>query len=209
VSERWSPGWLVEGHFISFEDPVERVTRYAFIKRREFADYEYTWPESIAPGETSGPHTIGYLEPTVNLRQCFQIVFGVKGEAWIYVNLPVDVARHGLPKIPKPTAAVREVAFYTQHMSPFDQPSWVTEHFLIRPITTFIALTAYNPTGIAVTPRIRFLVNKLELELLGYEKEGELHPAEPRYEEVLDKLHRRVIPHRPLSLMPVRAPAEA
>ena len=29
------------------------------------------------------------------------------------------------------------------------------------------------------------------------------------YEEVLDKLYRRVIPHRPLSLMPVRAPAEA
>ncbi|MBW2674749.1 MAG: hypothetical protein JRD89_15285, partial [Deltaproteobacteria bacterium] len=56
---------------------------------------------------------------------------------------------------------------------------------------------------------IRFLVNKLELELLGYEKDGELYPAEPRYEEVLDKLYRRVIPHRPLSLMPVRAPAEA
>jgi len=209
LSQEWSPGWLVEGHFISFEDPINKVVRYAFIKRREFSVYVYEWPESVSPGDTSGPYTIEYLEPTVNLKQCFQVVFGIKGEGWIYVNLPVEVMRHGLPKIPRPTAAVREVAFYDQHMSPYDQPDWVTEHFLLRPITTFMALQVYNPTDINVKPKVKFLVNKLDLELLGYEREGELRPESPRYEEVLDKLYRRVIPHRPLSLMPVRAPAEA
>ena len=202
-------GWLKEGHFISFEDRVNGVTRYAFVKRREFSDYVYPWPESIAPGTTSGPHTVEYLEPTVNLKQLFQVIFGIKGEVYLYVNLPVEIARHGLPKIPKHTAAVRRIGYYTQHLSPYDQPDWVTEHFLLRPLTTFIALTAYNPTAITVTPEVRFLVNKLELELLGYERDGELHPEKPRYEEVLEKLYRRVIPLRPVTLMPVRAPAEA
>ncbi len=202
-------GWIKEGHFISFEDRVNMATRYAFIKRREFSNYVYKWPEPVAPFSTSGPYSMEYLEPTINLKQMFQIIFGIEGEVDIYVNLPVETARHGLPKIPKATATVREIGYYTQHMSPFDQPDWITEHFLLRPITTFIALTAYNPTGISITPKIYFIVNKLELELLGYERDGKLYPEEPRYKEVLDKLYRKIIPHRPITLMPVRAPAEA
>jgi len=38
---------------------------------------------------------------------------------------------------------------------------------------------------------------------------GVQSPTAPRWKETLDKLYRRVIPHRPLTILPVRAPAEA
>ena len=209
MSEKWSPGWLVEGHFISYEDPVDEVVRYAFIKKREFAHYEYTWPEAVEPGVLSGTETVTNLEVTVIRKQVWQIIFGFKEKGRYYVHLPVDVDRHGIAKRAKPTLAFPTVAHYEEWMSPWDNPDWITEHFLIRPITPTIAFSYHNMNPVAVTPRINFFINKCDLELLGYEKEGALYPAQDRYREILDKLYRRVVPHRPLSLMPVRAPAEA
>ena len=44
-------------------------------------------------------------------------------------------------------------------------------------------------------------------ERIGYEQNGVLTPMANRWKEVLEKLYKRVIPHRPITLMPVRAPA--
>jgi hypothetical protein len=44
-------------------------------------------------------------------------------------------------------------------------------------------------------------------ERIGTEYEGVLTPTANRYKEILEKLYKRLVPHRPITLMPVRAPA--
>jgi len=207
IQGRWSPGWLSEGHFISYKD--ERKTRYAVVTRWEFAHIEYTWPELILPTYSSGPYTIEDLEVTAERTQLYQFIFGILGDVYIYVHLPVEVDRHGLAKRPKATATLREVGHYTQDMSPYERPSWITEHFLIRPIATFVAFSAYNNKTVTQMPKLNFYVNKCELEYIGYEEDGNLYPSKTIYRETLDKLYRKVIPHRPITIRAVRAPVEA
>ncbi len=92
----------------------------------------------------------------------------------------------------------------------FMVPSVITEHFMMKDAgINQIGFDAYNPTDITLTPTINVFLNKMVTERLGTEFEGKLTPTEPRFSEVLDKLNRRVIPHRPLTLFPVRAPAAA
>jgi len=89
------------------------------------------------------------------------------------------------------------------------EPSFITEHFMLRPETSRIAFSAYNPQDISVKPYLRIMIAKLVTERLGTEQAGVLTPTHDRWRETLDKLYRRVIPHRPITLLPVRAPAVA
>ncbi len=88
--------------------------------------------------------------------------------------------------------------------------SWPWEHFMIRPWNQQIAFSAYNPDETDDTDlRLNIFLAKLATERIGTIQMGIQSPSADRWRETLDKLYRRVIPHRPLTIKPVRAPAEA
>jgi len=208
--KEWS-SWLVEGYYISYV--VNGVRYYEHVIARDLAHYVYTWHETIAAGQTSGPKvpddlvmTKGYDKATKTNR-VWQMIFGIKGQVYIYTELPTDIHRHGLPKVPKPSADLREVSHFEEWMSPFQEPSFVTEHIMMKPGYDRIALSAYNPQDIDVKPYLNIFINRMITERIGTEQNGVLTPTADRWRELLDKLYKRVIPHRPLTLAPVRAPA--
>ena len=209
----WSD-WLREGYFISYL--VEGVRYYEHIVQRDLAHWEYKWPETIAAESDSGPFipdlleiTRGYDEAT-HTNRLWQMIFGIKGQSLLYVELPTDLHRHGIPKDPKPSTANRLTSHFEEYMSPFIAPTFLTEHFLLRPWTQQIAFDAYNPDAIDDTDfRLNIFLAKLATERIGTIQAGVQTPTADRWRETLDKLYRRVIPHRPLTIMPVRAPAEA
>ena len=108
----WSQGWIKTGFFISYY--MEGVKYYEYVVARDFAHYVYTWHESVAPGEESGPTVISNLlitrgyDSKTNLNRIWQVIFGIRGEVYVYVELPTDIHRHGLPKIPKPTTEMKQ-----------------------------------------------------------------------------------------------------
>jgi len=209
----WSD-WLREGYFISFL--VEGVRYYEHIVQRDLGHWEYEWPETIAALSDSGPFVPANLEITrgfdaaTNTNRIWQMIFGIKGQSLVYVELPTDLHRHGIPKDPKPSSANRLTSHFEEYMSPFIAPTFLTEHFMLRPWTQQIAFDAYNPDAIDDTDlRLNIFLAKLATERIGTIQAGVQAPTADRWRETLDKLYRRVIPHRPLTIMPVRAPAEA
>ena len=207
--ESWA-NWLKEGFFYSYRE--QQVRKFFNVMYRDFAHFEYTWEEDIAPGATSGPVTINDLETTKE-NQVWQVIFGISHDVYIYVHLPTDVDRHGVAKVPKQTANLREVGHYRMQDSWWDKPNFITEHFLLKPEVPYIAFSAYNPRNItfrhAYNPiKLNFYIAKCEMEQIGEETKGQLQAADGRFNETLDKLYRRVIPHRPLTLVPLRAPAK-
>lgn len=212
--ENWSDGWIREGYFISFQ--VEGVWYYEYVMQRDFAHWEWDWFETIASGVESGPYipadleiTKGYDEVTFT-NQIWQMIWGMKGQVLLYVELPTDTHRHGIPKQPKPNSTNRRTSHFEEWMSPYDEPSFVTEHFLMRPDVDRINLSAYNPHAEPETDlRINFFINKLKTERLGTGTCGEVTATRPCWQETLEKLYKRQIPCRPISLYPITAPAEA
>ena len=209
----WS-SWIKEGHFISYIR--EGVRFFEYVDQRDFGHWVYDWPETIETLEESGPFkpddfeiTKGY-EPDSNTNQIWQWIFGIQSEAFIYLELPTDRKRHGIPKRVAPSSSTREVAHFTEEMSPFREPSFITEHFLMRPDLVYADFEAYNPNAIDLTDvKLNILIAKLQTERIGTVIAGTLRPTYPRYRDTLEKLYNRVIPQRPLTLFPVRAPAEA
>lgn len=220
----WSQ-WIQEGHYISYER--DRVTYYEYVVMRDFGHWEYNWPELIATVSTSGPYvpddleiTRGYDEKN-NTNQIWQMIFGIESEVLIYVELPTDLHRHGIPKDPKPSAANRYTSHFEEWMSPFNEPSFITEHIMMRPETLQVALSAYNATEISMRPRLNICLAKLLTERVGTEDGGELTTASVKtnknltarlgvkWGDVLEKLYRHQVPCKPLTIQPVRAPAEA
>jgi len=209
----WSD-WIREGYFISYL--VEGTRYYEHVIQRDLGHWEYVWPETISALSSSGPFvpetleiTRGY-DSTTYTNQIWQMIFGIKGQCLLYVELPTDLHRHGIPKDPKPSSANRFTSHFEEYMSPFIAPTFLTEHFMIRPWTQQIAFDVYNPDAIDDTDfRLNIFLAKLATERIGTIQAGVQTPTAPRWSETLDKLYRRVIPHRPLTIMPVRAPAEA
>lgn len=207
----WS-NWLQEGYFVSYLR--DGIRYYEHIIARDYAHWEYEWPEDIAATTDSGPFVPDDLEITsgynkeMNVNQFWQLIFGIKGQAYIYIELPTDLHRHGIPKEPKPSTTMRKVSHYEEWMSSYIEPTFITEHFLMRPECQQIAISAYNPNAIAMTDLwLNIMIAKCLSERIGTEDRGVLTPTSSRWQEVLDKLYRRVIPHRPISLMGVRGPA--
>lgn len=205
----WSE-WLKEGYFISFT--LGGTTYYEHIVARDLAHWEYDWFEPISPLTDSGPVvpdqlvlTKGY-DPNTNLNQIWQMIFGIMGQVYIYIELPTDTHRHGIPKIPKPSSDEREISHFEEWMSPFYEPSFLTEHIMIRPNTDRIAFDAYNPHAISITPKLNIFIAKMITERIGTERNGVLTPTSIRWKELLDRLHRRVVTFKPLTLLPVYAP---
>ena len=211
--QEWSD-WVRPGYFISYLK--EGVRYYEYVVQRDFGHWEYDWPENIAAGATSGPFvpanleiTRGYDEMT-NTNQLWQMIFGIKGQSLVYIELPTDIHRHGIPKDPKPSSANRFTSHFEEYMSPWYTPSFITEHWMMRPDTQQIAFDAYNPDSIADTDlRLNILIAKLGTERIGTSSAGVLTPTQPRWTAILDKLYKRLVPQRPITILPVRAPAEA
>jgi hypothetical protein len=210
----WSDGWIKEGHYISF---IYGNTRYyEYVLAKDFAHWEYDWPETVTALAVSGPFTPESLEITRgydennNTNRLWQLIFGIKGQAYIYIELPTDTHRHGIPKKPKPSTDDREVSHFEEYMSSFHQPHFITEHFMMRPVCSQITFEAYNPNAINLTDlTLNIMINKMITERIGTERNGLTTPSRPRYGELLDKLSKHLVPCRPISLMPVTAPAEA
>ena len=81
---------------------------------------------------------------------------------------------------------------------------------MMRPDTQQIGFDAYNPDSIADTDlRLNILIAKLGTERIGTSSAGVLTPTQPRWTAILEKLYKRLVPQRPITIMPVRAPAEA
>ena len=210
----WSNGWLKEGHYISYF--LGPVRYYELIILRDLAHWEYPWPETIDAGSVSGPEVPAALEITkgydknTNTNHIWQMIFGIKGQIFIYIELPTDTHRHGIPKEPKPSSNNRRVSHFTEWMSPFMEPSFLTEHFMMRPPNFQIAFDAFNPNTIDMTDVIlNIFLSKMVTERIGTVSNGILEPSGTHYREVLEKLYKKVIPMRPITLEPVRAPAEA
>jgi len=209
----WSD-WLREGYFISYLR--DQIRYYEHIVQRDLAHWEYDWPETISSMSTSGPYvpeqlviTRGYDKENLTNR-LWQMIFGIKGQSLIYIELPADTHRHGIPKVPKPSSAMRFVSHFEEYMSPFYEPTFLTEHFMMRPETQRIAFDAYNPHEIDDTDlRLNIFIAKLATERIGTSQAGVLKPTQDRWTEVLAKLYKRTIPSRPITILPVRAPAEA
>lgn len=205
--------WLKEGQFVSYMMESTRI--YEHITQRDMAHYVYSWPETIQPLTVSGPYVPEELEITrgydarTNSNQIWQLIFGIQGQIYLYIELPTDIKRHGLPKITFPSAAYREVAHFEEWMSGFYEPTFITEHFMLRPDTYNIGFDAYNPLDIPIHPYLRIVIAKLVTERIGTETDGVLTPTSPRWAETLEQLYKRVKPQRPLSILGVRAPAEA
>ena len=209
----WSD-WIREGYFVSYL--VEGTRYYEHVIQRDLAHWEYEWPETISALSDSGPFVPELLEitrgydATTHTNRIWQMIFGIKGQSLVYVELPTDLHRHGIPKDPKPSTANRFTSHFEEYMSPFIAPTFLTEHFMIRPWTQQIAFDAYNPDAIDDTDfRLNIFIAKLATERIGTIQAGVQSPTADRWRETLDKLYRRVIPHRPLTIQPVRAPAEA
>ena len=215
MSVGWSK-WLVEGNYFSYYDQV--VKKYFFVKRRDFAHYEWEWGFPEVPAEArvvssmtpSGPYICPHVKPT-KPSQVYQFIWGQKPDVWIYVELPTQTKRHGLPLRRWPNKMLREVAHFTQQMSPYDRPSFITEHFLVPKLCDLAEYTCFNPLDIDVIPYMNFYVNKINAEHIGdeYVKDETLvlEPAKSYYTEILDRLHRKLVYHRPITLMGVVAPA--
>jgi len=207
--EEWA-GWLKEGLFYSYRERQER--HYFNVLFRDWAHFEYTWEEDVAAGGFSGPVTINDLETTKE-NQIWQVIFGLNKDVNMYVHLPTDIDRHGVAKRPKQTATFRNVGHYGIQDSWWYRPSFVTEHFLLKPEVPFIAFSAFNPRNIAFLEdfspiMLNIYIAKCEMERIGTVTSGEQAPAHARFTETLDKLYRRVLRHRPLTLVPLRAPAK-
>lgn len=211
--KNWSDGWIKEGYFLSYL--VNGVHYFEYVLMRDFAHWEYEWFEAITTGTESGPQVPELLEITkgyddrTHINQIWQLIWGMKGQVLLYVELPTDTHRHGIPKQPKPGSVNRYVSHYEEWMSPFIEPSFITEHFLMRPDVDRINLSAYNPNDQSMTPTLNFFINKMQTERIGVVQNGSLIPTDAKWTETLEKLYRRQIPCRPISLYPVTAPAEA
>ena len=210
----WSDGWLKAGYYISYIR--DGVLFYEHIIQRDMAHWVYDWPETITTGVESGPDVPELLEITkgydqrTNTNQIWQIIFGIKSQIYLYVELPTDLHRHGIPKRPKPGTAQWDVSHFTEEMSQYLTPTFITEHYMMRPDTSQICLSAYNPNTISMTDvKINFFINKMVTNRIGTVTNGIQAPSRPRFRELLDKLYRHVIPCSPITFMPVRAPAEA
>lgn len=218
----WSDGWIKNGHFLSYRKAM--IIYYEHVSRRELSHYEWDWSDAeghaqaIPALDSRGPVIPSFLEvtqeydPDTKENRIWQLIFGLSAQALIYIQLPADTDRHGLPKIPKPRDDMRRVCHFEDWMSPFDEPTFLTEHFMMRPGLDRIAFEAYNPNEQAIQAgdfTLNFFVNRMVTERVGTVKNGVLSPTSDRWRETLDKLYKRLIPVRPITLYPVQAAAEA
>lgn len=182
--------WHIEGDYLRLYSPETERWSFYYVKQREQALYIHKWSEKISPNTESGPEDLEDLKPLA-LNRLDQVIFGVKTRCLIYLNLPHETRRWGTDKKPIATSDLREVGYVDETISPYEEPSFLTEFFLQKGgAYEYPQFYAYNPTNRTLKPTLMFRINKLIVEEITRE----------RYPELYEKLEKRVIPYRPITL---------
>jgi hypothetical protein len=180
-------GFLDEGFFIRLSTPEFEKKEFYFVEQTELSRYKFKWPSSIASNTENGPQNVEDLKPLATNR-LYQGIFGIKSACLIYLNLPLNTRLWGTDKKPIATSSLREVGYRDHNESPFDQPSFITEFFLMKNGSfDYPAFLAFNPSERALTPELNIIMNKMIIEKV--------------VDEVtLEKLVKKLIPYRPVTL---------
>lgn len=192
--------FLKPGYFIQLRDPDEGTKKFYSVVQSEFARYVWRWQDSsgadvaVIGGQESGPYNIENLKP-LSLEHLFEIVVGIKGPAYVYLNLPLETRLWGTSKVPIATTANRRVGYISQEDSPWEDPSYNGLFYLMKGGSfEYPSFTVYNPINKTICPELKFDLAKCGIAAV----------TEP---ETLDKLYKKLIPYRPVSfggLAPVR-----
>lgn len=188
--------WLQEGFYIRLYDPATGADTFHMVDKREPTRYVHKWSEQISTNVESGPEDLENIKPLA-LNRFDQAIFGVKGGALIYMDLPHGTRIWGTDKKPKATSDLRRVGWVDEEISPYDQPSFVTEFFMQKGGGfEYPHIYAYNPTPRTIRPWVRFEINQMIL----------VNITRDKYPELYDKLARKVIPYRPITMggIPIR-----
>jgi hypothetical protein len=180
--------WLREGGYIKLDNPENGSITYYYVERVWHATYNYPWSATVAAGAESAEEVIENLKP-IALDMIFQCLFGIKHtDLLIYLNLPTGDRVGGTPKVPKASSSNRKVGWFDYDKSPYHEPAWATEFFLQKggnyESPTFVA---FNNGPKTLKPELNFQENQVDL--------SEVSDA-----DLVDKLNRRVIHYRPITL---------
>lgn len=160
--------FLTEGDLILLVDPENTTnTEYVEVTARERARYSHLWSEYIAAGADSGPEEISKIEPSEDQRSLYQGTFAARERVYLYMSMPSNVRIGGLPLFPKATSTNRRVGYVDNLLSPYKDPGMDTEFFLRGKTTlNLLNLDAFNPTGVALRPRLEFEINKMVVKTI-------------------------------------------
>jgi len=187
--------FLKPGYFVDVVDPDTNISRYRQIESIEPGRYVHTWDEAIAAGSESSEQALDDLKP-LNTAYLYQCVFGIKGPAFVYLNLPLETRLWGTGKKPIATSANRRIGHLTQEDSPFENPSGRSQFFLMKGGSfEYPSFSAYNPTHKPIVPELDIRLARCRLSDI-------TDPA------LMDKLSRSLVPSMPVTfggLPPVRS----
>ena len=174
--------WIEEGHFVSFDN------RFFWVVGSEKSRYVYNWTAVLAGQTEAAAEDIENLKP-LSLDRLFQIAMGVPDGILAYVKIPTDKARFGTDKVPEQSSSNRFVGWVDSNMSPFTRPSLTDTEFFTQKVGNyeFPRVVLYNQTKRRMKPSLRFDVNRMILQ-------------EVTNPETVDKLVKKFIPSRPLTL---------
>ena len=187
--------FLKAGYFVQVVDPDTGISRHKQVESVEPGRYVHRWDAAIAAGAEASEQAIEDLKP-MNLKYLYQCIFGIKGPALIYLNLPLETRLWGTGKKPIATSANRRIGFLDQDDSPFEKPSGRSLFYLMKGGSfEYPSFSAWNPTHKATVPELDIRIMRAKL--------GDVtDPA------LIDKLSRSLIPSLPVSfggLPPVRS----
>ena len=181
--------WIKEGHRISVKE-VDEPEKFFFVKQNRISQIEITFSKDVASDTEVGPDLIKDLKPG-RTDQLFQCIFGINVGVYAYMNLPVRERLHGLDEVPIASSTNREVGHFTEEMSPFENPTQMTEFFLRKGGGfEYPAISVYNPTNKSLRPKFKYVVNRMVLEQI----------TDP---DTVDKMKRRQLTYRPITLGPL------
>lgn len=194
--------FLRPGYNVQVQEPdVAGQGKYRKVVKSEMARYSYRWndaagaDEPISPGTESAEKIIVDLKP-LSTEEIYECIFGIRGPAYIYMNLPLQTRVGGLGAKPIATTANRSIGAITQEDSPWDDPGEMTLFYLMKGGSFETpALTAWNPSAKSICPEVRFQIGKHLL-------------ADVTEPAVIDKLQRGLAPSRMIDwggLPPVRS----
>lgn len=185
--------FLVEGdrfsikHINTSNDKPAKPEKFYFVDVAKPSKYTFKWTKDIVINSEDGPQNIDKLKPG-RTDVFYQVIFGIRPNAWIYINIPADTRLAGIAEESIARTGFREIGAITQDMSPFKSPDFVTEMILQKDTSyEFPALFGYNPTNKPIRPEIEFRVNKIE-------------PVEITDQETIDMMKKKRLTYRPLTL---------
>lgn len=187
--------WLQSGYYIRVYSDAERKFKYYWLREEENLP-EYIFGQvavdgvsfgSVDAGDETGFIEIEDLKPAKN--RLYQLLVGVRPAGRFYFEIPSGESIWGTDERPRASTTFRKVGGINQDISPFNNPSWVTEFFLMYNIVPHV--NYYNSTSITTKPEVRFIGKMFlidDVETL------------PNGQEILNKLVKREIPFRPITI---------